>query len=109
MSEERGVDWDTYQKLEGYVQNQLENIQKGVKQIHHGEKSNNIELSKVAISDMTTLYESFKLYLVKEALEVSDDEYDELVKASKDELFEFDSYYYIVRVYVRNINNNNDN
>ncbi|CAG8450468.1 13813_t:CDS:2 [Dentiscutata heterogama] len=96
MLKQRGVDWDSYQKIEGYVQNQLENIQNEVKQIYHSEKSNNIELSKVAINVMTTLYESFKPYLAK-ALEVSDVEYVELVKMPKVELFEFDSYYYIVR------------
>ncbi|CAG8856733.1 31032_t:CDS:2, partial [Gigaspora margarita] len=58
LMEERGVDWSAYEKLEEYAQNQgqLENIKKDAKQIYHGVKSNDIELSKVAINNMTYLY-----------------------------------------------------
>ncbi|CAG8577043.1 13657_t:CDS:2, partial [Gigaspora rosea] len=89
LVEERGVDWNTYEKLEEYAQNQgqLENIKKEVKQIYHGVKSNDIELSKVAINNMTYLYKSLKPILLK-TLNISDDEFDELVKASRAELFE---------------------
>ncbi|CAG8615113.1 16712_t:CDS:2 [Dentiscutata erythropus] len=102
--EKKGVDWDTYQKLEEYAQNQgqLENIKKEVKQCYHGLKSNDIELSKLAISNTTSVYISLKPSLTK-ALNISDDEFDELIKTSKDELFEFDTYYNIVRVYARKI------
>ncbi|CAG8519039.1 14492_t:CDS:2 [Gigaspora margarita] len=108
--EERGVDWDTYEKLEEYAQNQgqLENIKKEVKQCYHGKKSNNIELSKVAINNAITGYESFKPTFSK-VIKIPDDEYDELMKSLKDELFEFDTYYHIVRVYARKINNNDNN
>ncbi|CAG8780407.1 6685_t:CDS:2, partial [Cetraspora pellucida] len=93
VMEEKGIDWDTYQKLEEYAQNQgqLVNIKKEAKQCYYGAKTNNIELSKVAISNISTLYNSLKPLLMK-TLNISDYEYDELVKASKDELFEFDSY-----------------
>ncbi|CAG8766059.1 757_t:CDS:2, partial [Gigaspora rosea] len=97
--EERGADFNTYEKLEEYAQDQE------VRPCYHGAKSNNLELSKVAITDLTYLYESLKSILTKE-LKISDDEYDKLVNASKNELFEFDSYYNIVRVYARKINNN---
>ncbi|KAF0541350.1 S-adenosyl-L-methionine-dependent methyltransferase [Gigaspora margarita] len=109
MFEERGVDLNTCQKLEEYTQNQgqLENIIKEVKQCYHGVRSNDIKISKVAISNTTSLYSSLKLPLTK-ALNISDDEFDELVKASKDELFEFDTYYNLVRVYARKINNSNN-
>ncbi|CAG8675503.1 26090_t:CDS:2 [Dentiscutata erythropus] len=104
--EEKGVDFSTYQKLEEYAQNQgqLENIKKEDKLYCHGLKSNDIKLSKVAINNTMTLYTSLKQVLTK-PLNVSEDEYDELVKASKDELFEFDTYYHLVRVYARKINN----
>ncbi|CAG8615128.1 16713_t:CDS:2, partial [Dentiscutata erythropus] len=107
--EEKGVDWDTCQKLEGYAQNQghLENINKEVKQCYHGLKANDIQLSKVAISNATSVYVSLKPVLTK-ALNISDDEFDELVEKSKEELFEFDTYYNMVRVYARKINNTNE-
>ncbi|RIB25447.1 S-adenosyl-L-methionine-dependent methyltransferase [Gigaspora rosea] len=107
--EGRGVDLNTCQKLEEYMQNQdkLENIKKEVKQCYHGLKSNDIELSKVAISNTTSVYASLKQPLTK-TLNISKDEFDELVKVSKDELFEFDTYYNVVRVYARKINHNND-
>ncbi|CAG8553018.1 16102_t:CDS:2 [Dentiscutata erythropus] len=96
ICEERGVDWNTYEKLEEYAQNQgqLENIEKDIKPCYHGVKSNDIKLSKVAINHMTYLYESLKPYVSKR-LQISDDEYDELVKESKKEEFEYDMYYYI--------------
>ncbi|KAF0387509.1 S-adenosyl-L-methionine-dependent methyltransferase [Gigaspora margarita] len=49
IMEERGVDWNTYEKLEEYAQKQghLENIKKAVKQFYHGAKSNDIEFSKM--------------------------------------------------------------
>ncbi|CAG8699265.1 3829_t:CDS:2, partial [Dentiscutata erythropus] len=86
--EERGVDWNIYEKLEVYEQNQgqLENVKKEVKQCYHGAKSNDIELSKMSIRNMAYLYDSLKPILTK-ALKISDDEYYELVKVSKDELF----------------------
>ncbi|CAG8577066.1 13658_t:CDS:2, partial [Gigaspora rosea] len=87
IMEERGVDWNTYEKLEEYAQNQgnLENIKKEVRQFYHGAKSNDIELSKMSLKPM-----------LMKALKISDDEYDELVKVSKHELFEFNTYYNIV-------------
>ncbi|CAG8824646.1 20948_t:CDS:2, partial [Cetraspora pellucida] len=97
LVEKKGVDWNTYQKLEEYAQNQ-ENIKKEVKTCYHGVRANNNELSKVAISNTTILYASLKPMVMK-ALKISDNEYDKLVKASKDELFEYDSYQHIVRVY----------
>ncbi|CAG8758270.1 18527_t:CDS:2, partial [Gigaspora rosea] len=84
---------------------QLENIKKDVKQWYHGVKSNDIELSKAAINNTISAYESFKPIFSK-VVKIPDDEYEELVKALKDELFEFDTYYHIVRVYARKINNN---
>ncbi|RIB29729.1 hypothetical protein C2G38_2136698, partial [Gigaspora rosea] len=97
--EGRGVDLNTCQKLEEYVQNQ-ENVKNEVKQCYHGLKSNDIELNKVAISNTTSVYASLKQPLTK-TLNISDDEFDELVKVSKDELFKFDTYYNVVRVYAR--------
>ncbi|KAF0387511.1 S-adenosyl-L-methionine-dependent methyltransferase [Gigaspora margarita] len=106
LMEERGVDWSAYEKLEEYAQNQvqLENIKKDAKQIYHGVKSNDIELCN-ATNNMTYLYKSLKPILIK-TLNISDDEFDEFVKTSKNELFEFDTYFYIVRIYARKINNN---
>ncbi|CAG8721197.1 15196_t:CDS:2 [Cetraspora pellucida] len=110
LMKEKGVDWNTYQKLKEYVQTQgqLENIKKEVKTCYHGVKANNVELSKVAIRNMTDLYSSLKPMLMK-TLKISDNEYDKLVKASKDELFEYDTYYHIVRVYAQKLNSNNVN
>ncbi|CAG8805059.1 31687_t:CDS:2, partial [Gigaspora margarita] len=96
LLEERGADFNSYEKLEEYAQDQgqLENIKKEVKPCYHGAKSNNLELSKVAITDLTYLYESFKPILMNE-LKLSDDEYDKLVNTSKNDLFALDSYYNI--------------
>ncbi|CAG8676062.1 14113_t:CDS:2, partial [Dentiscutata heterogama] len=100
LLEKRGLDSDIYQKLEDYLQNQgqLENIKKEAKQCYHGVKSNNIKLSKVVVNNMVTAYGSFKLALL-EALQISNEEFDELVKISEKELFDFDSYNYLPRVY----------
>ncbi|RIB06256.1 S-adenosyl-L-methionine-dependent methyltransferase [Gigaspora rosea] len=97
---QKGIDPQTYQMIEKYLQNQgqLENIVKEVKECHHGAKSENPKLSKVAISNLISLYESLKPSLVKH-LQISDEEFDKLIKTSEKELFDFDTYYYMVRVY----------
>ncbi|CAG8609550.1 22541_t:CDS:2 [Gigaspora rosea] len=97
---QKGGDPNIYRMLEKYVQNQgqLKNIKKEVKRCYHGEKSNNIKLSKVAITDIISLYESLKPSLTKH-LQISDTKLSKLIKNSEKELFDFDSFYYMVRVY----------
>ncbi|CAG8553038.1 16103_t:CDS:2, partial [Dentiscutata erythropus] len=97
--EKKGVDWDTYEKLEGYAQNQgqLENIKKEVKQCYHGKRSNNIELSKVAINNMNYLYLSLKHTLTNVAKLFDEDEYDELVETVKKEEYEYDMYFHMLK------------
>ncbi|CAG8772121.1 7367_t:CDS:2, partial [Gigaspora margarita] len=96
---QKGIDPETYQMIEKYLQNQgqLENIMKEVKECYHGAKSENPKLSK-AITNLISLYESLKPSLVKH-LQISDEEFDKLIKTSEKELFDFDTYYYLVRVY----------
>ncbi|CAG8604128.1 548_t:CDS:2 [Dentiscutata erythropus] len=108
LMEKRGLDSNIYQKLEDYLQNQgqLENIKKEVKQCYHGVKSNNIKLSKVVVNNMVTAYGSFKLALL-EALQISNEEFDELVKISEKELFDFDSFNYLPRVYASKVIDDN--
>ncbi|CAG8771491.1 16480_t:CDS:2, partial [Cetraspora pellucida] len=107
LLDRRGLDSDIFQKLEDYLQNQgqLENIKKEIKQCYHGVKSENIKLSKVIVDNMVTAYESFKPALL-EILQISDKEFDELAKKSRKELYDFDSYNYLVRIYASKIIDN---
>ncbi|CAG8570632.1 6166_t:CDS:2 [Gigaspora margarita] len=97
---QRGVDLEVYQRLEEYLQNQghLENIEKVVKEIRHGVKSNDIQFNKVGINNIVSIMAGMKAHTTK-ILQVSDDEFDELLKAAEKELYESDFYYYLVRVY----------
>ncbi|CAG8601828.1 17047_t:CDS:2 [Gigaspora rosea] len=100
-----GTDPFACQKLEKYLQNQvvqLENIKKEVGECHHGAKSNQIELnlSRTAINISVTLYAAWKPRLAT-IMQISSEEYDELANISEKELFEYDSYIDIVRVYAR--------
>ncbi|RIB14833.1 S-adenosyl-L-methionine-dependent methyltransferase [Gigaspora rosea] len=111
LLKKHGGDFDAYQKLEKYLQDQvgqLENIKKEVKQSYFGTKHNSLELSKVNIGNAINALVSLKPILTK-TLQVSDEEYDELVKTCEKELFELDSYFYMVRAYARKVNNNNNN
>ncbi|KAF0511297.1 S-adenosyl-L-methionine-dependent methyltransferase [Gigaspora margarita] len=106
---QKGGDPNIYRMLEKYVQNQgqLKNIKREVKRCYHGEKSNNIKLSKVAITDIISLYESLKPSLMKH-LQISDTKLGKLIKNSEKELFDFDSFYYMVRVYATKFVDNNN-
>ncbi|RIB11506.1 hypothetical protein C2G38_2203253 [Gigaspora rosea] len=97
---QRGVDLDVYQRLDEYLQNQghLENVQKVIKEIRHGVKSNDIQFNKVGINNVVSIMAGMKAHTTK-ILQVSDDEFDELLKAAEKELYESDFYYYLVRVY----------
>ncbi|CAG8457977.1 5347_t:CDS:2 [Cetraspora pellucida] len=108
--EQRNLDCRIHLKLEDYLKNQgqLENIKKVAKEIHHGIKSNNINLSKVAINNFVTAYTSFKSNLLK-TLQISEDEFNELAKVSEKELFDFDSYFHFIRFYASKVVNNNKN
>ncbi|CAG8769312.1 1086_t:CDS:2, partial [Gigaspora rosea] len=109
LLEQEGLDSDIYQKLDNYLQNQgqLENIKKEVKQNYHGVKSNDIKLSKVIVSNMVSAYESFKPALLK-ILQISNEEFVELVKTSEKELFDFESYNYLARIYASKVIDNNN-
>ncbi|RIB07285.1 hypothetical protein C2G38_2252713 [Gigaspora rosea] len=109
LLEQEGLDSDIYQKLDNYLQNQgqLENIKKEVKQNYHGVKSNDIKLSKVIFSNMVSAYESFKPALLK-ILQISNEEFVELVKTSEKKLFDFDSYNYLARIYASKVIDNNN-
>ncbi|CAG8741479.1 13186_t:CDS:2 [Dentiscutata erythropus] len=102
--DQRGLDGDIFQNLDGYIQNQgqLENIKKEIRPCHYGIKSNNIKLSEVAISNMVTAYASFKSALLK-ILQIPNEEFDELVKASEKELLEFGTYNYLARIYASKV------
>ncbi|CAG8668632.1 9571_t:CDS:2, partial [Gigaspora rosea] len=100
IMERKGLDVDLIQNLEKYAQNHE------LRRCHHGAKSNNIELSKVAINNVMSLYNLFKPILVKE-LKISNDKFDELVKISEKELFELDSYIFLIRVYASKVVDNN--
>ncbi|CAG8776867.1 13410_t:CDS:2, partial [Cetraspora pellucida] len=93
---QRGLDMNIPETLEKYLQNQdqLENIKKEVKQINHGEKFNHIQLDKSGINNLISLMAGMKPFTTK-ILKVSDDEYDELLKASEKELSETEFYYYM--------------
>ncbi|RIB27215.1 S-adenosyl-L-methionine-dependent methyltransferase, partial [Gigaspora rosea] len=108
IMERKGLDVDLIQNLEKYAQNHghLKNIKKELRRCHHGVKSNNIELSKVAINNLMSIYNLFKPVLVKE-LKISNDKFDELVKISEKELFELDSYFFLIRVYASKVVDNN--
>ncbi|CAG8766408.1 2517_t:CDS:2 [Dentiscutata erythropus] len=96
---QRGVDLNVYQKLEKILQDQgqLENIKKEVKIIRHG-INNNIELNKVDINNIVSIMGGMKTHTTK-VLQISDDEFDELLKAAEKELYETDFNYHLVRVY----------
>ncbi|CAG8508438.1 4971_t:CDS:2, partial [Dentiscutata heterogama] len=90
---QRGGDWDIYLKLEKYLQSQgqVKNIKKEMKKCYFGVNHNNIELSKALVNNMVTAYVSLKPVL-KERMQISDEEYDKLTKISKKELLELDAY-----------------
>ncbi|CAG8437306.1 9831_t:CDS:2 [Dentiscutata heterogama] len=96
---QRGVDLDVYQKLEKILQDQgqLENIKKEVKIIHHG-INNNVQLNKVDINNLVSIMGGMKTHTTK-VLQITDDEFDELLKAAEMELYETDFNYHLVRVY----------
>ncbi|RIB22784.1 S-adenosyl-L-methionine-dependent methyltransferase [Gigaspora rosea] len=104
MLEERGCDFESYQKIEEYARNQgqLENIKKESKRCYYGTVYNSVEFSKAALSNMSYAYVSLKPILSKK-LQVSDEEYDELTKISEKESAEHNSYFQIVRVYASKI------
>ncbi|CAG8621763.1 18313_t:CDS:2 [Dentiscutata erythropus] len=104
----RGVDPDIYQTLEIYPQNQgqLENVKKEVKTIRHGVNADNDQLNKVGINNLISIAAGMKAVTTK-LLQISDDDYDEMLKEAKKELYESDSYYYLVRVYASKLVNNN--
>ncbi|KAF0449617.1 S-adenosyl-L-methionine-dependent methyltransferase [Gigaspora margarita] len=110
LLKKRGGDFDAYQKLEKYLQEQgkLENINKEVKKSYFGKKHNNLEFSKVNTGNAINALFSLKPFLTK-TLQVSDEEYDELVKTCEKELFELDSYFYLVRAYASKVIDNNSN
>ncbi|RIB14827.1 S-adenosyl-L-methionine-dependent methyltransferase [Gigaspora rosea] len=110
LLKKRGGDFDAYQKLEKYLQEQgkLEKLKKEVKKSYFGKKHNNLELSKVNTGNVINALFSLKPFLTK-TLQVSDEEYDELVKTCEKELFELDSYYYLVRAYASKVTDNNSN
>ncbi|CAG8565743.1 22958_t:CDS:2 [Gigaspora margarita] len=107
---QRGIDPYIAQKLVKYAQDQgqLENIKQEVKECHYGIKSNDADLkfSKAAINTIIGMFISLKSFLI-EILQISSEEYDELVKASEKELFEYDTYFYQVRVYANKVVENN--
>ncbi|CAG8746145.1 7506_t:CDS:2, partial [Dentiscutata erythropus] len=105
---EQGSDLNVYQKLDQYLQNQgqLENINKEVKKTYFGVKHNNIEFGKAFTNDMVSVINSLKPVLTKK-LQISGEEYDELVKTSEKELFEHDTYIYWVRAYASKVIDDN--
>ncbi|CAG8570652.1 6167_t:CDS:2 [Gigaspora margarita] len=100
---QRGVNLDVYQILEEYLENQghLENIKKEVKQICHG-VNNDFQLNKVGINNVVSIMAGMKTHTTK-ILQISDDEFDELLKAAEKELYESNFYYYLVRAYASKI------
>ncbi|CAG8617939.1 22803_t:CDS:2, partial [Dentiscutata erythropus] len=96
--EEQGSDFDLYQKLEEYCQNQgqLENIKKEVIQCYF--VNDNVELGKAILNNTISAYASLKPILTKK-MQISDEEYDKLIKTSEKEIVEYNSYYLAVRVY----------
>ncbi|KAF0449615.1 S-adenosyl-L-methionine-dependent methyltransferase [Gigaspora margarita] len=106
----QGGDIDVYQKLEKYLQDQeqLENIKKEMKQSYFGKKHNNLEFSKANTGNVINGLVSLKPVLTK-TLQVSDEEYDELVKTCEKELLDLDIYFYMVRAYASKIIANNNN
>ncbi|CAG8743139.1 8977_t:CDS:2, partial [Dentiscutata erythropus] len=106
---QRGVDLDLYQNLEKLPQNQgqLENIEKEVKIIRHGVKSNDIQLNKVGIDNLISIMAGMKSHTTR-ILQIFDDEFDEMLKAAEKELYESDFYYYLVRVYACKVVSDNN-
>ncbi|CAG8621285.1 38227_t:CDS:2 [Gigaspora margarita] len=102
----RGTDPFISQKLVKFLQNQgqLENVVQEIRECHHGANSTKAELnlSKTAINNLVTLYAAWKPRLAK-MMQISSEEYDELTKISEKELFEFDTYFKLVRVYARKV------
>ncbi|CAG8543954.1 14920_t:CDS:2 [Gigaspora margarita] len=107
----RGTDPFTSQKLDKYLQNQgkLEAIKKEIRECHHGAKSNQAELnlSRTAISNLVNLYAAWKPRLAK-IMQISSEEYDKLAKISEKELFEYDTYFNLVRVYAKKVDDDSD-
>ncbi|CAG8469836.1 S-adenosyl-L-methionine-dependent methyltransferase [Gigaspora rosea] len=102
--EERGCDFDLYQKIEEYARNQgqLENNKKESKRCYYGTVYNNVEFNKAVLNNLNYAYASLKPILSKK-LQVSDEEYDELAKISEKESVEHNTYYHIVRVYASKV------
>ncbi|CAG8760834.1 23171_t:CDS:2, partial [Gigaspora margarita] len=86
----------------------LENINKEVKKSYFGKQHNNLEFSKVNTGNAINALFSLKPFLTR-TLQVSDEEYDELVKTCEKELFELDSYFYLIRAYASKVIDNNSN
>lgn len=83
-------------------QGQLENIKREEKSIFKGAESG--KLGQMAIDDLASLFYGVKSHL-KEILEVSSEEYDEMVQNMSKEMREYDSYLCTVRVYaIKKIN-----
>ncbi|CAG8777769.1 1343_t:CDS:2, partial [Gigaspora rosea] len=108
---QRGTDRFAAEKLVKYMQDQgqLENIIKEIRECHHGKNSNDADLkfSKAAIDNLIDLYSCWKPFLSK-IMQISSEEYDKLIKASEKELFEYDTYFYQVRVYANKVVNSNN-
>ncbi|KAF0520751.1 S-adenosyl-L-methionine-dependent methyltransferase [Gigaspora margarita] len=88
---------------------QLENIREEIRECRHGTNSSDADLkfSKAAIDNLIDLYSCWKPFLSK-LMQISSEEYDELIKISEKELFEYDTYFYQVRVYANKIVNSNN-
>ncbi|CAG8745805.1 2488_t:CDS:2, partial [Cetraspora pellucida] len=98
LIEEQGGDSESYQKLEGYCQNQgqLENITKEVKRCYFSTNHNSVELNKAILNNTSYALTAFKPVLSK-TMQVSDEEYDKMIKITEKELVEYNSYYLLVR------------
>ncbi|CAG8520408.1 23509_t:CDS:2 [Cetraspora pellucida] len=99
IMDQRGADSYTYEKLEKLLENngEFENIKKEVKTIRHGENVDP-KLNKVDINNLINILVGLKVFMTK-LLQVSDDEYDEMLKTAEKELFDSEFYYYLVRAY----------
>ncbi|CAG8804744.1 14900_t:CDS:2, partial [Racocetra persica] len=85
--EKQGSDWDTYLKLEKYLQDQgqVENIKKEAKKCYYSvNRNNNIEFSKLLVSCAMSSLVALKPILTKK-MQLSDKEYDEMAKISEKE------------------------
>ncbi|CAG8447952.1 4188_t:CDS:2 [Dentiscutata erythropus] len=107
--EQQGSDIYIYQKLENYLQSQgqLENIKNDQRLYPHGIKYNNdFQLIKMAIRNTISTFNIFKPTLLNK-FQISSEEFDELIKTSEKELFEFDTYLYFGRFYASKVIENN--